>query len=86
MMDEEIRVNFAGTFIHPNYITGYCMHTSAGDWNQNAQDEMAKVWQMSMCLPNLEAGIIIDMVKGRRKIEYEGNVLIIHPPSTDEEE
>jgi hypothetical protein len=83
-MNKEIRVNFKGTMFHPNYITGYCMNTRASDWNQNAQDEMAKIWQMSMCLPNLKAGIIIDMVKGRRKIEYEDFTLIIHPP--DEEE
>ena len=85
MMDEEIRVNFKGSFVHPNYITGYCMATRASDWNRVAQKEMAAVWQMSICLPNLQAGIILDMVQGRRKIEYEDNTLIIHPPINEEE-
>ena len=79
MSEDIIKINFKGTMIHPNYITGFCMHTRAGDWNKDAQNEMAKVWQMSMCLPSLKAGIIIDMVQGRRKIEYEDNVLLIHP-------
>ena len=83
-MSEAIRVDFKGTMVHPNYITGFCMNTSADDWNSNAQNEMAKVWQMSICLPNLQAGVILDMVNGRRKVEYEDDTLIIHPPITEE--
>jgi len=84
-MSEAIRVDFKGTMVHPNYITGFCMNTDASDWNQDAQKEMAKVWQISICLPNLQAGVILDMVNGRRKIEYDGHTLIIHPLITEEE-
>ena len=84
-MTDIIRIDFSGTFVHPNYITGFCMNTRASDWNQHAQKEMAMLWQISMCLPNLKAGIIIDMVTGRRKVEYEDNILIIHPRGDEEE-
>jgi hypothetical protein len=84
-MNEEIRVNFEGTMFHPNYITGYCMSARAGMWIQSTQDEATKVWMLSTMLPNLKAGIILDIVNGKRKIEYEGFTLIIHPPHDEEE-
>ena len=85
-MDEVITINFAGTMFHPNYLTGYCMATRASDWVQEAQNEMAKVWKISVMLPNLKAGVILDIVRGKRKMTYEGFTLIIHPPKPIYEE
>ena len=63
--------------IHPSYVE-YCLSSSPNEWNKDAQTEAVRVWQLCTLLPNLEAGILVDLVKGRRKYSIEDTKLIIH--------
>ena len=75
---EEIKIEFGkNSFIHPSYIR-YCLSSSVTDWNRDAQTEAVRVWQLCTLLPNLEAGVLVDLVKGKRKYSIEDTELIIH--------
>ena len=82
MKDKEIKIRCENSFVHPSYID-YCMTTSKGHWNEDAQTEAVRIWQLSFMFPNLEAGVLIDLVKGRRKYSYDDETIYIH---TEEEE
>tara|TARA_R110002012_G_scaffold301495_1_gene501786 strand:+ start:414 stop:674 length:261 start_codon:yes stop_codon:yes gene_type:complete len=82
--DEEIKINFGGSFVHPNYIE-YCLNTSPSDWNKDAQTEAVRVWQISNLLPNLTADVILGIVKGTRKYSIEDETLVIHEKVGEEE-
>ena len=69
------------SFVHPSYIE-YCMNTTKSEWNEDAQTEAVRIWQLSFLFPNLEAGILVDLVNGRRKYSYDYETIYIH----DEEE
>tara|TARA_R100000329_G_scaffold43562_2_gene40738 strand:+ start:491 stop:667 length:177 start_codon:yes stop_codon:yes gene_type:complete len=58
------------------------MNTTKSEWNEDAQTEAVRIWQLSFLFPNLEAGILVDLVKGRRKYSYDDETIYIH----DEEE
>lgn len=72
------------SFVHPSYID-YCMNTTKSEWNDNAQTEAVRIWQLSFLFPNLEAGILVDLVKGRRKYSYDEETIYIHAKGGEEE-
>ena len=72
------------SFVHPSYID-YCMNTTKSEWNDNAQTEAVRIWQLSLLFPNLEAGILVDLVKGKRKYSYDEETIYIHAKEGEEE-
>ena len=53
------------------------MNTTKSEWNEDAQTEAVRIWQLSFLFPNLEAGILVDLVKGRRKYSYDYETIYI---------
>ena len=81
----EIRIRCGkNSFVHPSYID-YCMNTTKSEWNDNAQTEAVRIWQLSFLFPNLEAGILVDLVKGKRKYSYDEETIYIHAKEGEEE-
>tara|TARA_R100000329_G_scaffold115910_1_gene95316 strand:- start:3999 stop:4253 length:255 start_codon:yes stop_codon:yes gene_type:complete len=84
MKDKEIKIRCGkNSFVHPSYID-YCMTTSKVDWNEDAQTEAIRIWQLCFLFPNLEAGVLIDLVKGKRKYSYDDETIYIHVEEEEE--
>lgn len=78
MKDNEIKIHFKkNSFVHPSYIDR-CMATTHREWNETGQTEALRLWQLSLMFPNLEAGVLIEVVKGRRNYRYDDETLTIY--------
>ena len=77
MKDVERRIDFTGSFIHPNYLH-HILSSSNTDFNKDAQTEAIQLWQLCKMFPNIEAGVLNGIVTGKRKFTIDDEILIIH--------
>ena len=82
---EEIKIPFGGTMFHANYITGFCMNARPSDWNDEMQSVIGRLFAIASILPALEAGTILDIAYGKRKVSHMNNILTIHDKGDEEE-
>ena len=80
-----VEIDFEGSMVHPNYITGWCMNSHSKDWNKGTQAVLGRLFAISSCLTQIPAGVALDIAKGERKVTHEGWVLTIHPRVIEEE-
>jgi hypothetical protein len=84
--DEEVKIHFKErSFVHPSYIH-YCMETTVEEWTGAAIKEAIRIRHLALLLPNIEAGVIVDVATGKRKYSYDDTTITIHGIKDWEEE
>lgn len=84
MKDKEIKIHFKErSFVHPSYID-YCMETTVDEWTGMAITEAIRIRHLALLLPNIEAGVIVDVATGKRKYSYDDTTIIIHKIEEEE--